>query len=57
MFAFAGKVTLSPVLVVVKLKDWKLWLMLLVWVTDASRNRVTLVIEAAFGVPTNTVCP
>ena len=57
MFAFAGMVTFSPVLVVVKLKDWKLWLMLLVWVTDASRNKVTLVIEAAFGVPTNTVCP
>ena len=57
MFAFAGMVTFSPVLVVVKLKDWKLWLMLLVWVTDASRNRVTFVIEDALGVPTNTVCP
>ena len=57
MFAFVGMVTFRPVLVVVKVKDWKLWLMLLVWVTEASRNKVTLVIEAAFGVPTNTVCP
>ena len=57
MFAFVGMVTFRPVLVVEKLKDWKLWLMLLVWVTEASRNKVTLVIEAAFGVPTNTVCP
>ncbi len=57
MFAFAGIVTFIPVLVVVKLRDWKLWLMLLVWVTDASRNKVTFVIEDALGVPTNTVCP
>ena len=57
MFAFAGIVTLSPVLVAVKLKDWKLWLMLLVWVTDASRNKVTFLIDDASGVPMNTVCP
>ena len=56
MFAFAGMVTFSPVLVVVKLRDWKLWLMLLVCVTDASRNKVTFVIDDAFGVPTKTVC-
>src|ERR1041385_278910 len=57
MLAFAGMVTFSPVLVLVKLKRMKRWLMSLVWVVDPARMKVTWLMEATSGVPTKTVWP